>query len=263
MVTKMSVLPRLIAASTTIAIVSLLALPVASETVVKSVKGKQSPRDVIVSGFRGLEREKWTNEKTYGMQIVKDPPGGGYSKAVRMELRYGDCGQVKDWDDCKQRNQRVELTKENAFKAGQTKKYAWSMYFPKSFSTAGSEQIVVTQFSMMGGKYHPFQFYVKNGGLMARKRVESADWNYESLVKTIVPSSHLRGRWHRIEVDAKWSLKSDGIFQVRVDGKLVYDWKGATLSEPKPGKIKLGMYRIKLNSKAPPVVAYFAGLVEK
>lgn len=237
--------------------------PVFSEEIVREIKSGQGPKGVIRKGFRGAKREKWTNAKPYGMQIVSNPPGGVYPKAVRMELRYGDCGREKKWDDCKRNNQRVELTQENAYGPGKVSRYSWGMYFPKSFSTAGSEQVIVTQFSAMGGKYHPFQFYVKNGGLMARKRVESADWNYESLVKTIIPSSQLRGRWHQIEVDARWSEKSDGYFLVKVNGKRAYQWSGQTLSVRGKGKIKLGLYRIKLNSSAPPIVVYFADLFEQ
>lgn len=234
-----------------------------AETVTKDIKSKQSPREIIDRGFRGLIREKWSNAKPYGAQIVTDPPGGLPSKALRMELRYGDCGKERKWDDCKHRNERVELSKYNAFKVGQRKQYEWKVYFAPGFSERGSQRVIVTQFSMMGVNSHPFQFLVRNGRLEARKKVESTEWGYESLVRTLIPRSSLTGRWHHVKVDAKWTLDDTGHFFVWVNDKPVYQWKGRTLGEGTKGKVKLGIYRHKTSPSAPPIVMYLANLNER
>jgi len=233
-----------------------------AETVTRNVKNGQPPREVVGRGFRDLVREKWNPARDYGAQIVTNPPGGLSGKAVRMELRYGDCGREKKWDDCAHNNERVEFAKYSAFRDGQRKRYEWYVYFEKGFSSKGAQQVTVTQFSMMNANSHPFQFVVRGGDLVALKRVESTDWNYESLVRRIIPASSLTGRWHKINVDAKWSTSDNGHFIVWVNDSPVYQWKGRTLGEGTVGKIKLGMYRNKVRSSAPPIALYLSGIRE-
>lgn len=236
--------------------------PVFSEEIVRNVKSNQVPREIIKSGFNKFIRERWTNAKSYGAQIVIDPPGGVVDKALRMELRYGDCGQERKWNDCAHNNERIEFAKYNAFRSGQRTSYEWSMFFAPGFSSRGAGQVIVTQFSMMGANSHPFQFSVRNGSLVALKRVESTDWNYESLVKRIISSRSLTGRWHDIKVDAKWSSGADGHFFVWVNGEMAYQWRGRTLGVGNTGSIKIGMYRQKVTSKAPTLIMYLANLSE-
>jgi len=236
--------------------------PLESETVTREVKSGKSPREVVGHGFRNFERGTWRPAKPYGALIVADPPGGLNGKALRMELRYGDCGRERKWDDCAQGNERVEFARYNAFKHGQRKKYQWYIYFAPGFTDRGSEQIVVTQFSMMGANSHPFQFAVRGNKLIALKRVENTDWNYESLVRTIIPASNLTGRWHKVNVDAKWSTGDNGHFLVWVNDAPVYQWKGRTLGTGTVGKIALGLYRKKPRNNAPPAVLYLFGIKE-
>lgn len=234
-----------------------------AETVTRDVKSGQPPREVVGRGFRDFVRETWDPARPYGARIVADPPGNLSSKALRLELRFGDCGRERKWDDCAYNNERVEFAKYNAFKHGQRKKYEWYVYLAPGFSDKGAQQIIVTQFSMMGVNSHPFQFAVRGNKLIALKRVESTDWNYESLVRTIIPASKLTGRWHKINVDAKWSTRDDGHFLVWVNEVAVYQWQGRTLGQGTVGSIKLGMYRNKVRPSAPPVVMYLAGIRER
>lgn len=234
-----------------------------AETITRDVKSGQSPREVVGRGFRDFVRETWNPARSYGARIVVDPPGNLSSKAVRMELRYGDCGRERKWDDCAHNNERVEFAKYDAFKHGQRKKYEWYVYFAPGFSDKGAQQIIVTQFSMMGANSHPFQFAVRGNKLIALKRVESTDWKYESLVRTIIPAGKLTGRWHKVNVDAKWSTGDDGHFVVLVNDVGVYDWRGRTLGTGKAGSIKLGMYRQKVRPSAPTAVMYLTGIKEK
>ncbi len=234
-----------------------------AESITRAVKSGQAPKEVVGKGFRNLVREKWTPARAYGAQIVANPPGNLNGKAVRMELRYGDCGRERKWDDCSKNNERVEFAQYSAFKNGQRKKYEWYVYFAPGFTDRGAQQIIVTQFSMMGANSHPFQFAVRGNKLIALKRVESTDWNYESLVRTMIPASSLTGRWHKINVDAKWSTSDDGHFIVWVNDAVVYQWKGRTLGTGTVGKIKLGMYRQKVGPSAPPAILYLSGIKEK
>lgn len=236
---------------------------VEAETVTRAIRSGQPPREVVGRGFRNFVRETWEPARLYGAQIVADPPGGLRGKAVRMELRYGDCGRERKWDDCAHNNERVEFAKYNAFRHGQRKKYEWYIYFSPGFSDKGSQQVIVTQFSMMGANSHPFQFAVRGNKLVALKRVESTDWSYESLVRTIIPARNLTGRWHKVNVDAKWSTGDDGHFRVWVNDVSVYQWQGRTLGVGSVGKVKIGMYRNKVRSSAPPIVLYLAGIKEK
>jgi hypothetical protein len=56
--------------------------------------------------------------------------------------------------------------------------------------------------------------------------------------------SKLVGQWHRFEAHVRWSTTDDGLAQIFLDGEMVVDFNGRTLSKekPKPNYFKYGVY---------------------
>lgn len=58
----------------------------------------------------------------------------------------------------------------------------------------------------------------------------------------MIDENELRGRWHRIEVNVKWSKNGDGFFRVWVNGEKKVDYSGQTMTKSKT-YFKYGVYR--------------------
>lgn len=71
----------------------------------------------------------------------------------------------------------------------------------------------------------------------------------------------LRGRWHKIEVHARWSRSSDGFFKVWVNGGQKVNIQGRTLND-KGTYFKYGIYRSFLSRSArhPTQTVYYANV---
>ena len=66
----------------------------------------------------------------------------------------------------------------------------------------------------------------------------------ENNKQDVILAKDLRGKWHDIVINIKWSRKKDGHFKQWINGKLVYHYLGNT-SKPKgsTNNFKLGIYR--------------------
>ena len=67
------------------------------------------------------------------------------------------------------------------------------------------------------------------------------------VIKTVVPPSRLRGRWHDFRVQAVWSVKPSGLIRVWVNDRLVHDHTGPNLNRNVAPTFKFGLYRSGLN----------------
>ena len=45
--------------------------------------------------------------------------------------------------------------------------------------------------------------------------------------KTVIHQDYLRGQWHDMVFNGKWSVKQDGYFKQWINGKLVYHYQGS------------------------------------
>ena len=83
----------------------------------------------------------------------------------------------------------------------------------------------------------------------------------------LIEDADLRGRWHRIEVHARWSRDADGFMRVWVDGEAKVDHAGPTM-DAETVYFKYGVYRSFLsryttarNADAVPTqIAYYANV---
>ena len=204
------------------------------------------------------------NTKSYGYQVVADPTGAAPTALVeRFEVRPGDCAANTGWDDCANDRERSELS-ENGGRtpAGRTWWYGWSLYLPSDYPNVYPTKVALGQFHQSSS--HPvWMFQNSSGGYHLDDQVHGSTVRYH----TLIDEKALRGRWHRIEVQARWSRKEDGFMRVWVDGNQKVDHAGPTMDADEV-YFKYGVYRSFLSryktarkvDAVPPQVAYFANV---
>jgi hypothetical protein len=65
---------------------------------------------------------------------------------------------------------------------------------------------------------------------------------YSKRYYKLIDQSNFRGKWHQIEVHARWTSNDDGFFRVWVNGDQKVDYQGKTLSVSRV-YFKYGVYR--------------------
>jgi len=234
---------------------AVTALPVAQG---KPVAGGVRPKG-IAPGLPTLIRQRWNNAKPWGMLLVPDPVDPD-NEVLRVELRYGDCG--KDWysafDDCRNGNERVELTTDDTrFSEGSVYRFDWRLYFPESFRTVSrSADIVVGQFHYWdpAPTCCAIMFSYNGRGIDVRRLVDPAS-GARGVIENLIPEAELRGRWHEIGIDVRWSNSQAGYFRIAVNGEPRYSYDGPTLSD-NDAYLKIGLYRLDTGPNEPPAIVF-------
>ncbi|UXI03008.1 polysaccharide lyase [Photobacterium sp. TY1-4] len=189
------------------------------------------------------------NDKSYGYTLVTDPLDPNNPRPVeRFEVRSGDCSRDKDWDDCHHDRERSELSQRTSRVAnGDEVWYAWEVYFPVDYQNlypikSGMGQFHQEKappvFMFQNQAYHKFTEQITKGGYHLDYQIGGQTDTMWELLK----DEDLRGKWHRIEIHAKWSSDYDGIFYVWVNNELKVKFHGRTL-ENKRAYFKYGIYR--------------------
>ena len=183
------------------------------------------------------------NDKSYGYSVVEDPTGSAPTKRIEVfEVRYGDCAGDKTWSDCEEDRERSELSeKNNRALPGSEYWYGWNIYFPKDYINIYPTKIALGQFHQPDS--HPLwmfqnQTFTSSGGYYLDDGVPGFTRKFYKLIN----EENLRGKWHQIEVHAKWEKDKSGIFQVWVNGELKVDFTGRTMTAKKV-YFKYGVYR--------------------
>lgn len=196
-----------------------------------------TPSSVDRGAFGAFMRS--LNTKSYGYTVVADPTGSAPTSMVeRFEVRPGDCSANEGWSDCANDRERSELSEATkSTGAGQEWWYGWSLYVPDGYVNVYPAKVALGQFHQ--DKSHPvWMFQNSDGGYHLDDQVVGSTRRYYELVS----ESELRGKWHRIEVHARWSRGQDGFFRVWVDGKHKVDVAGPTMSA-RAVYFKYGLYR--------------------
>lgn len=204
------------------------------------------------------------NDTPYGYQVVPDPTGSAPMPTVeRFEVRPGDCGGTGASDDCKRDRERSELSERGGRNPeGMHAWYGWWFYLPADFPDVTPTKTALGQFHQE--KAHPaWMFEQTPKGLILEDHVTGPHVRAYPLID----DADLRGRWHRIEVEARWSKGADGVLRVWVDGTQKVDHAGPTMDAAKV-YFKYGVYRSFLtrykNAKSaeavPAQVAYYANV---
>lgn len=179
------------------------------------------------------------NVKAYGYGVVPDPTGGAPTPSVeRFEVRPGDCAAETRWDDCAQDRERSELSEKGGRNpAGTYAWYGWSFYVAADFPNVYPTKTVLGQFHQENA--HPIWMIEHTPtGLVLEDHVTGPHVRATPLID----EADLRGRWHKVEVEARWSKGADGLIRVWVDGVRKIDHAGPTMDAAKV-YFKYGVYR--------------------
>jgi predicted cupin superfamily sugar epimerase len=180
------------------------------------------------------------NTKSYGYQVVDDPTGSAPTpKVERFEVRAGDCASDAVWSDCKNDRERSELAQKTQLEwQGASQWYSWSVYFPKDYPNVFPTKVAIGQFYQKNNDA-VWMFQQNSNGFWLD---DQARGGYTRRYYKLLSLEELRGRWHRIEVNARWSTRDDGFFRVWVNGEQKVDYVGLTMSH---GDVyfKYGVYR--------------------
>jgi len=192
-------------------------------------------------------------------RLYKSPVGHGYkvekqiidNKEVyveRFELRDGDCF-AEATNDCITDRERSEISESiHSNLEGQEVWYGWDVKFPEDFKDVSPTQLTVGQFYHYspGVSAPSWMFKYMRGKLWLFREVPPY-YSDNNLSFILTDSGELPlGKWHRVEVNVKWSQNSDGFFKVWVNGKKKVDYKGKTARDSHP-YLKYGLYRYQVS----------------
>ncbi len=202
------------------------------------------------------------NTTTYGYRLIKDFTGKAPAKEIEaFEVHPGDAGKDAWYDDTKNDRERSELSQiQKDQKPGDTLWYGWYLYLPQNYQNIFPVKVTLGQFHQESAR-PAWMFENADGGYWIYNQVSRKTKEKYPLID----ESSLRGKWHKIEVQAHWSKDSDGFFKVWVNGALKVDYKGATMSAERV-YFKYGLYRSFLSRYAkagklgqvPAQTAYYA-----
>ena len=199
------------------------------------------------------------------------------SKALRLEIRPGDCGtpwpvQVGGWDDCGQGNERIGVTEERRRK-GQWF-YTASIFLDRdTFITQSSTQTHINlmqwldqnskfgpPFNLMWFWKNPSTYYLnlpnarippmslvfdnRLSKFHERDRQGHDSWSPMKVIGTDSSDNNISNMWLDFTVYANWSANSDGWFLVALNGDIILDYRGSTIELGSEGLVfDLQLYR--------------------
>ncbi len=179
------------------------------------------------------------NVKSYGYRLVADPTRNAPAKLVeRFEVRSGDCHFNGGWSDCQRNRERSELSQKGARSPpGTSAWYGWSFYLPNDWPNVDPTKTVIGQFHQH--RAHPiWMFLNQNGGLV----LDDQSSGRSSRTIPLIDAADFSGRWHRIEVNAKWEKDDTGFLKIWVNGDLKFEHKGRTMTADTV-YFRFGIYR--------------------
>ncbi len=178
------------------------------------------------------------NDTEHGYQRVIDPTGSAPAKRVEVfEVRPGDCDSNSSWNDCHSDRERSELSEANKnTKNGDEYWYGWSFYLDKDFPNIYPAKVTLGQFHQRNSQ-PVWMFELGKDGLYLTNLVSGTSERYALLAEGL-----LRGQWHKIKVQVKWSKRKEGIFNVWLNGVRKLSFRGATMNA-KNVYFKYGLYR--------------------
>lgn len=197
-----------------------------------------SVNEVDRGNFGDFQRS--LNNKSYGYTLAVDPLLESKPDVLveRFEVRYGDCSSNQDWNDCKKDRERSELSERSkATHDGDRYWYGWQIYFPDNYTNIYPTKVALGQFHQMNS--HPvWMFQNADGGYSLDDQV----WGGTRKLYPLISEEQLRGKWHKIEIDVKWTRDDNGWFRVWVNGEQKVDYSGQTM-EASTVYFKYGIYR--------------------
>lgn len=199
---------------------------------------------VCISAYADLDRgnfgpfERSLNVTSHGYQVCEDTTHSAPTEMIEIfEVRPGDCSAHKTWDDCAQDRERSELSGSKDNFIGDAYWYGWSLYFPQDYPNIYPAKTALGQFHQKNA--HPiWMFQNSSGGYHLDQKIHGPTVKYYPLLS----EEELRGKWHKIEVYARWAKDDSGFFKVWVNGVQKVDYAGQTMSAEHV-YFKYGVYR--------------------
>ena len=177
-------------------------------------------------------------------------------KSIRFEVRPGDCAKSRSgsWDDCKKDRERVEIQSLKYMKKGEYW-WAWSLYLPKDYQGVFPLILTLGQFHTDAESGHPyFMFYNNTWNKFGENTESGGGLHFENQMRVNYDNSYtgpselfteeqMLGKWNDIVVNVNFSHKDDGWFKIWANGKLVYEYRGATKVKKGKADFQFGIYR--------------------
>jgi Polysaccharide lyase len=199
------------------------------------------------------------NTRGHGYAVINDPTGTAPTRTIeRFEVRAGDCGAEGGWSDCANDRERSELSQLPPRITGGERWYGWSIYFPNDYPNVWPVKTAIGQFHQTGA-FPVWMVQHAPAGLYLDRHSSSGTQERFHLID----EARLRGQWHHIEMQVRWSRQTDGFLRVWVNGEQRVDYFGPTFHAAEV-YFKYGVYRGFLSrARARPVgtqVVYFANV---
>lgn len=210
-------------------------------------------------GFNPMFRS--LNNKSHGYSVIPDPTGSAPSEMVeRFEVRPGDCTAK----DCLRDRERSELSQRNKYNNvdGNTHWYSWSFYLPEDFPNVMPTKVALGQFHQYHGS-PVLMFQHRYDGFF----IDRQFFGHTQTLTKLIEEEDLRGKWHTIVMNVKWSREKDGLIKIWVNDELKYTYEGLNLTESS-SYFKFGIYRSFLSrykntngvDEVPTQIAYFSNV---
>ncbi|PRY24846.1 polysaccharide lyase-like protein [Aliiruegeria haliotis] len=215
---------------------------------VSSNGGLKFSHQLAKENFSGLKPKhgKAANFRPGRIVVETDPARVRSGKSsIRFQIQPGDCGRSAgpgSWDDCKLRNERIEVTTQGS--TAKSSFYAFSVLLSRDFSALQNyhpEVNLYQNYQYGSGACFNIQYSIPRKALHIQHRCVNGRYDHGSPKNTYVPGPTF-DRWHEFVIYAKWSRGSDGVYRVLHNGKLVYSFSGATLAADAGSKIITNLF---------------------
>ena len=223
------------------------------------------------SHAKKIKMSKDENTKFY--ERIKDPTGLAPTKKVHYFKFGSECGDIKrkesgakdyvgEWkgSDCVENSVRSEIAQDKQ-KQPKESWYRWHVYLPEDFPIQDTGKLLLGQWHNGECPHVSFTSKNENNGKLYFETMKTWEGDCKDTMRIEFTSiQELRGKWTEFIIFSRWDYGTKGIFQIYLDGNLVLDFKGRTLTVgKKKNYLKLGIYQCCNDRKIPikPASAYF------
>ena len=191
--------------------------------------------------------------KNANYSIIKDPTGSSPFELVEnISPRKGDCGNYKSkvkigtgTTDCNSNRLRLEVASSGDIRIGKKAKEIWVSYYfyvpdtPDNF-TEKLLQPYITQFygfNKKGGQ--------DSGGYGPQISASISHGKLYVAGAYVIDENNLKGKWHKVEFNVKYSKDYDGFIKVYINDELKIERTGFKTSNHDYVEFKYGTYNHK------------------
>jgi len=209
---------------------------------------------VFLSGCQAstLHMSKDENTKIYSR--VNDPV---YGKVHSFQFG-SECGDLKrkssgaskyvgKWhsSDCGQNSVRSEIS-QNERRQPKESWYRWNVFLPNDFPIQAGGKLLLGQFHNGECPHVSFTSPGKANGVLYFETMKTWQGDCKNTIRIPFTSiQELRGKWTEFVMFARWHNDTQGQFKIYLNGELVLNYYGRTLTKGKESSnyVKVGIYQ--------------------